>query len=198
MIIGRASAAEADYFEGDILGVKLFNQEVPIATIQKAFSAEALAAHVPEVPSESRRTDDGRLCLSACSPQRPAWAAAAAAAAIPAKHAVYLSCSDSLRRPEFNGHIGQKILAHCPPDCLQGIAPLEGCRYYTSKSSVCKAGLHAGAVPKEGGNLLVTLAAGRASYDASQGHFGGCRSPQRACREGCSGLHCCECSYNTT
>ncbi|CDI84603.1 Chromosome III, complete sequence, related [Eimeria praecox] len=174
MIIGRASAAEADYFEGDILGVKLFNQETPTATIQNAFTPETLAAHLPQAPSESRRTEDGRLCLSPCSVQGPLWAAAAAAAAArPTKPAVSLSCTDSLRRVEFNGCIGQKFLALCPPDCLHANAPLEGCKLFTSKSSICKAALHAGAVPKEGGEVLLTVSEGQPVYDASQGHFGG-------------------------
>ncbi|CDI78250.1 CpCCp3, multidomain extracellular protein with a signal peptide and the following architecture: LH2+LCCL+2xSR+LCCL+pentraxin+2xLCCL, related [Eimeria acervulina] len=174
MTIGRASAAEADYFEGDILGVKLFSQEVPATTIQNAFSAETLAAHIPQAPSESRRTEDGRLCLSPCSLQGPRWAAAAAAAAAArvTKPAVLLSCTDSLRRVEFNGRIGQTFLAVCPPDCLHAKALLEGCKFFTARSSICKASLHTGAMPKEGGEVLLTVAEGRTFYDASQGHFG--------------------------
>lgn len=174
MIIGRASAAEADYFEGDILGVKVFNQEAPVTTIRDAFAPETLAAHAPQAPSESRRTDDGRLCLSPCSLQGPLWAAAAAAAAAakPTKPAVSLSCTDSLRRADFNGHIGQKFLAICPPDCLHANAPLEGCNLFTAGSSICKASLHSGAVPKEGGEVLLTVTEGLEFYDASQGHFG--------------------------
>ncbi|KAL8275977.1 hypothetical protein Esti_000093 [Eimeria stiedai] len=169
MVIGRASAAEADYFEGDILGVKLYNQEVQAPTIQSAFSPESLAAHIPQAPSETRRTDDGRLCLSACSLQIPAGAGAPVR---PTKPAISLSCVDSLRRPEFNNFTGQKILAVCPSDCLHANAPLEGCKVFTSRSSICKAGLHAGAVPKEGGELVVTLVGGLTSYEASQGHYG--------------------------
>ena len=174
MTIGRASAAEADYFEGDILGVKLFSQEVPATTIQNAFSAETLAAHIPQAPSESRRTEDGRLCLSPCSLQGPRWAAAAAAAAAArvTKPAVLLSCTDSLRRVEFNGRIGQTFLAVCPPDCLHAKALLEGCKFFTARSSICKASLHTVAMPKEGGEVLLTVAEGRTFYDASQGHFG--------------------------
>lgn len=169
MVIGRANAAEADYFQGNILGVKLFNQEVPAPTIKNAFSPETLAAHIPQAPSESRRTDDGRSCLSACFPQKPA---SADVAPRPTKPAIFLSCVDSIRRLEFNGYIGQKILASCPPECLHATGPLEGCKVYTSKTSICKAGLHAGAIPKEGGELLVTLVSGLASYEGSQGHFG--------------------------
>lgn len=171
MIIGRASAAEADYFQGEILGIKLFSQEVPASTIQKAFIPETLAAHIPQAPSETRRTDDGRLCLSPCSSKILSWGGATTRSAKPA---VFLSCGDSLRRPEFNGYVGQKILALCPPDCLHAAAPLEGCKTFTPKSSICKAGVHAGAIPKEGGELLVTVAEGLNSYEASQGHFGGC------------------------
>ncbi|CDJ60735.1 scavenger receptor protein SR2, putative [Eimeria maxima] len=180
MIIGRASAAEADYFEGDILGVKVFNQEAPVTTIRDAFAPETLAAHAPQAPSESRRTDDGRLCLSPCSLQGPLWAAAAAAAAAakPTKPAVSLSCTDSLRRADFNGHIGQKFLAICPPDCLHANAPLEGCNLFTAGSSICKASLHSGAVPKEGGEVLLTVTEGLEFYDASQGHFGLFRATQ--------------------
>ncbi|OEH79807.1 scavenger receptor protein sr1 precursor [Cyclospora cayetanensis] len=169
MMIGRASAAEADYFQGDILGVKLYNREVPVATIRNAFTAETLTVHLPQAPGESRRTEDGRLCLSPCTAQRPAWADEASR---PTKPAVVLSCTDSLRRHEFNGYVGQKVLAHCPPDCLHASGPLEGCKTYTSKSSICKAGLHSGALPKEGGELVVVVAEGLPSYDASQGHFG--------------------------
>ncbi|KAL8427591.1 hypothetical protein Efla_005766 [Eimeria flavescens] len=169
MVIGRASAAEADYFEGDILGVKLYNQEVSAATIRNAFSPESLAAHIPQAPSESRRTDDGRLCLSACTFQIPVGAGAPIR---PTKPAVALSCVDSLSRPEFNNYAGQKVLAACPPDCLHANAPLEGCKIYTSRSSICKAGLHAGAIPKEGGELVVTLAVGLSSHEASHGHYG--------------------------
>ncbi|KAL8448252.1 hypothetical protein Emag_004020 [Eimeria magna] len=165
----KAAVTEADYFEGDILGVKLYNQEVQAPTIQSAFSPASLAAHIPQAPSETRRTDDGRLCLSACSLQIPAGAGAPVR---PTKPAISLSCVDSLRRPEFNNFTGQKILAVCPPDCLHVNAPLEGCKVFTPRSSICKAGLHAGAVPKEGGELVVTLVAGLTSYEASQGHFG--------------------------
>ncbi|CDJ48542.1 Multidomain scavenger receptor protein PbSR (Precursor), related [Eimeria brunetti] len=177
MIVGRASAAEADYFEGDILGIKVFNEEIPIATIRSALTPETLAAHLPQAPSESRRTEDGRLCLSPCSFQGPQWAAAAAAAAEAAgrsiRPAVSLSCSNCLRRPEFNGPLGHQFLVLCPPDCLHVNSVLEGCSLYSARSSICRAALHAGALPREGGEALVTVAAGLTAYDASQGHFGG-------------------------
>ena len=167
MVIGRASAAEADYFQGDILGVKLYNKEVSASTIQNAFSPETLVAHIPQAPSESRRTDDGRLCLSPCSPQLPAGAGIKLT-----KPAVLLSCIDTIRRPEFDGFEGQKVLAICPPGCLHANVLLEGCKVFSSRSSVCKAGLHSGALPLEGGELVVTLVGGLTSYEASNGHHG--------------------------
>lgn len=176
MVIGRASAAEADYFQGEILGVKLFNQEVSPTTIQNAFTPETLVAHIPQGPSETRRTDDGRLCQSGCSSRVPAGDRAATK---PTKPAIPLSCTDSLRRPEFNGFEGQRLLALCPPDCIHANTPLEGCRTFTPRSSICRAALHEGAIAPEGGEIVVTLMAGLTSYEASQGRYGGSHSSTR-------------------
>ena len=56
---------------------------------------------------------------------------------------------------------GMSILAWCPEDChviIPGVVDLvEGNEWYSESSSVCKAAIHQGVLPREGGHIRVTF-----------------------------------------
>ncbi|HCP82411.1 MAG TPA: hypothetical protein DIT67_12840 [Octadecabacter sp.] len=58
--------------------------------------------------------------------------------------------------------VDQQMLCSCTPAAMSG--SVWGTPAYTSDSSVCAAALHAGAVPPEGGAIVVTGSAGQTSY----------------------------------
>lgn len=169
MTIGRASVHESDFFIGNILGVKVFDQVLSPTGTGKPFDIETLPESLFREPSGPRMTEDGRICLSPCTPSHPS---VPVVSSISPRPAIVLSCTDSLFRPEFNGHTDKKYLVFCGPGCLYATSILEGCKSYSSRSSVCKAGLHSGVILEKGGYFLVTVREGLTDHSASRGHYG--------------------------
>lgn len=166
MTIGRASVHESDFFIGNILGVKAFDQVLSPGGAENPLGTETLAQRLSKERTGPRIAEDGRICLSPCTPFHPA------VPLVPSRPAITLSCTDSLFRPEFNGHTGQRHLVFCGKGCHDVASILEGCKRYSSRSSVCRAGLHSGVIPPKGGYLLVTIMEGLADYAAARGHLG--------------------------
>ncbi len=66
-----------------------------------------------------------------------------------------------------DGLVGEQWqLCTCAPEAMAG--SVWGVGPYTSDSSVCAAARHAGAVPAEGGAVLLTAAPGQDSYEGSE------------------------------
>nr|AAZ94422.1 SR1 [Toxoplasma gondii] len=169
IMIGRASATESDYFMGEITSVHLFDYVLSPAQIAQLRKEVGPAPEPGRVPRGLRRTEDGRVCISPCSPQEPFLTGDGRP---PTNAPLQLRCEDTLLRPEFSGVTGHQILVSCPADCAHSTGPLHGCKIYSADSSICKAALHMGAIQRHGGEAVFTLHDGMPSYAASRGHYG--------------------------
>ncbi|CBZ50802.1 hypothetical protein NCLIV_038770 [Neospora caninum Liverpool] len=169
LMIGRASATESDYFMGEITCVHLFDYVLSPAQIAQLRKEIGPVPEPGRVPRGLRRTEDGRVCISPCSPQEPSVNGGGRP---PTNAPIQLKCEDTLLRPEFSGATGHKLLVSCPADCAHSPGPLHGCQIYSADSSICKAALHMGAIQRHGGEAVVTLHDGMSSYTASRGHYG--------------------------
>jgi hypothetical protein len=72
----------------------------------------------------------------------------------------------SFNSTELHGGPGQVFAVACPPGCA-ATGGLWGTDLYTGDSAVCKAGIHAGAIPPEGGVVMVRLDLGQPAYRGS-------------------------------
>ena len=72
-------------------------------------------------------------------------------------------CSYDARQLE--GENGTAFRVSCPGSCNQG--SVYGTGVYTADTSICRAGVHAGAIPAEGGTVTVVLQPGRLAYRGS-------------------------------
>lgn len=81
------------------------------------------------------------------------------------KKNVTVSCTSS---PKSVKMLTQKsFVAVCPANCAGGA--LWGTDFYTTDSSICMAGIHAGVIKKEiGGNVTVTIEPGQPKYTGSE------------------------------
>ncbi|XP_026190061.1 uncharacterized protein LOC34618374 [Cyclospora cayetanensis] len=169
IIIGRAASTDTDYFVGTISSLQVFNN------VLSPDQVKFLATQVPEaVPTTDilsggeRRTVDGRVCLSPCSPEEPflegehQWPH-------PTNPAVLLSCTDNGWLPAFNGFTDSRFLITCPEDCHKAKAPLKGNKVYTPDSSVCKAAIHVGVLDLHGGEAVLVVHNGINNYASAQG-----------------------------
>ncbi|KAM4022151.1 cochlin-like isoform 2-T4 [Anomaloglossus baeobatrachus] len=55
----------------------------------------------------------------------------------------------------------------CPADCLANGRPVWGTDVYTDDSSICRAAIHAGQIPNNGGQVSVQKSPGQSSYTGS-------------------------------
>jgi hypothetical protein len=67
---------------------------------------------------------------------------------------------------QLSGNDGTSYRVACPAGCNQG--SVYGTGVYTSDTSICRAGVHAGAIPESGGTLTVALEPGRLAYRGSE------------------------------
>jgi hypothetical protein len=73
----------------------------------------------------------------------------------------------SFTSDQIKGEAGDTFQVSCPDACLETDGYLVGTDVYTSNSSICKAGIHAGAIPRTGGLVVVQLQPGRPAYRGS-------------------------------
>lgn len=73
-------------------------------------------------------------------------------------------CSYDARQLE--GDDGTVFRVSCPANCDKG--SIYGTGVYTADTSICRAGIHAGAFPLEGGTVTVVLQPGRLAYRGSE------------------------------
>lgn len=100
---------------------------------------------------------------AAPAPEVAAIAPAVAAAAEPTGPVIEAGCSYDARQLE--GKDGTAYRVSCPASCEQG--SVYGTGVYTADTSICRAGVHAGALPAEGGTVTVVLQPGRLAYRGS-------------------------------
>jgi hypothetical protein len=67
---------------------------------------------------------------------------------------------------QLTGNEGTAFRVACPAGCDSG--SVYGTGVYTADTSICRAGVHAGAIPPTGGTLTIQLAAGRPAYRGSE------------------------------
>jgi hypothetical protein len=67
---------------------------------------------------------------------------------------------------QIRGKEGETFRISCPPGCEQG-RRVHGSGVYTADSDICRASIHAGAIPPEGGTVTVRLEPGRPAYRGS-------------------------------
>jgi hypothetical protein len=77
---------------------------------------------------------------------------------------VEAGCSYDARQLE--GNAGTAFRVSCPANCEKG--SVYGTGVYTADTSICRAGIHAGAIPVEGGTVTVVLQPGRPAYRGSE------------------------------
>jgi hypothetical protein len=73
-------------------------------------------------------------------------------------------CSYDAR--QLKGTDGAAFRVSCPASCDKG--SVYGTGTYTADTSICRAGIHAGAIPAEGGTVTVVLQPGRPAYRGSE------------------------------
>ena len=76
-------------------------------------------------------------------------------------------CSYDAR--QLKGNAGDLLQVSCPAGCDKGQTTW-GTGVYSANSPICRAGIHAGAIPATGGTLTVKLEAGRPAYRGSEQH----------------------------
>ncbi|AFZ81642.1 LCCL domain-containing protein [Theileria equi strain WA] len=168
LIIGKAGDTDSDYFIGQITSFEAYGYTISPEQIRHNMLERNNNFY--EHLSKVRVTMEGNVCLSKCIKR----------STIPIKDkninvtnpAISLGCADTLHNENFNGPIGKQFLVSCTKSCIDANVPVKGSKIYTSDSSICKSALHAGVIPKEGGELIVTTLYGFASYDNCHGHFG--------------------------
>jgi hypothetical protein len=67
---------------------------------------------------------------------------------------------------QLKGNDGTAFRVSCPANCDKG--SIYGTGVYTADTSICRAGIHAGAIPVEGGTLTAVLQPGRLAYRGSE------------------------------
>jgi hypothetical protein len=117
---------------------------------------------------------------TAAAAAAPAAAAPAQAAAAPAAEAAVTAPTVAVAEPtgpvieagcsydagQLAGNEGTAFRVSCPANCDKG--SIYGTGVYTADTSICRAGIHAGAIPVEGGTLTVVLQPGRLAYRGSE------------------------------
>jgi hypothetical protein len=91
-------------------------------------------------------------------------AAPAVAVGEPTGPLIEAGCSYDAR--QLKGNDGTAFRVSCPANCDKGT--IYGTGIYTADTSICRAAIHGGAIPLEGGSLTVLLQPGRLAYRGSE------------------------------
>jgi len=131
-----------------------------------AEAAPAPAAPAPAVaaPAVTAPVAAAPASAAAAPGAEAAVAAPTVAVAEPTGPVIEAGCSYDARQLE--GSAGTAFRVSCPANCNQ--RSIYGTGIYTADTSICQAGVHAGAIPLEGGTLTVVLQPGRLAYRGSE------------------------------
>ncbi|GFE53484.1 scavenger receptor cysteine-rich domain-containing protein [Babesia ovis] len=175
LILGKSAETDSDFFIGQIHSLEVFDYVMSPNQVQhhnrmlKSIDGNRIHSR----HSSTRMTVEGNLCLSKCVKMRsPAQESTNTIHGGPTNPAIHLGCHDSLEDERFNGATGDQFLVSCSRSCTDPLLALKGTKVYTPDSSICKAAVHAGAIPREGGEAIVTILHGQESYDHCMGHYG--------------------------
>eukprot|EP00375_Theileria_parva_P001758 XP_764433.1 hypothetical protein [Theileria parva strain Muguga] len=169
LILGKMADTDSDYFKGHILAFQAYDYVMSPEQIRQQFASsqnsENLTSHLTKV----RLTTEGNVCLSKCMKKFSGKYDVHSNATNPA---IKLGCSDTIESENFNGPNGKSFLISCTKSCIDPDLTLKGTKVYTSDSSICKAALHSGVIPKDGGEAILTVLNGLSEYGNCHGHFG--------------------------
>src|SRR5688572_28104082 len=135
----------------------------PSTTEAATTTTTAAASPAPSAspaPAPAAKPSNGPAAAPA-STAAPAGEAAATAPTVavaePTGPVIEAGCSYDARQLE--GNDGTAFRVSCPASCDKG--SVYGTGVYTADTSICRAGVHAGAIPLEGGTVTVVLQPGR-------------------------------------
>ncbi|GBE58642.1 scavenger receptor cysteine-rich domain-containing protein [Babesia ovata] len=173
LILGKSAETDSDFFVGQLLSLEVFDYVMPPdQVLHHSRLLQTLEGNrIHSRHSSTRMTVEGNMCLSKCVRMRsPAHDSARHGS--PTNPAIHLSCHNTLEDERFNGATGNEFLVSCSRSCTDPLLVLKGSKVYTPDSSICKAAVHSGAIPLEGGEAIVTILHGQDSYDRCVGHYG--------------------------
>jgi len=137
----------------------------PSTTTTTAAASPAPSSGAAPAPAETATAPATAPAPKAAAPAvEAAGAAPTMAVAEPTGPVVEAGCSYDARQLE--GKDGTAFRVSCPASCDTG--SVYGTGIYTADTSVCRAGIHAGAIPVEGGTLTLVLQPGRPAYRGSE------------------------------
>ncbi|BAM41751.1 uncharacterized protein TOT_040000133 [Theileria orientalis strain Shintoku] len=169
LILGKLAEADSDYFTGHILGFQAFDYVMSPEQIRQQYASSQANDGFTSHLSSVRMTTEGNVCLTKCVKKYTGKYEKYSNVTNPA---IALSCSDTIESESFNGPTGKSFLVSCTKSCLNSDVPLKGSKLYTSDTSICKAALHSGVIPKEGGEAILTVLSGLGEYGQCHGHYG--------------------------
>ncbi|CDR97337.1 LCCL domain containing protein, putative [Babesia bigemina] len=173
LILGKSAETDSDFFVGQLLSLEVFDYVMPPDQVMHhSRMLQSLDGNrIHSRHSSTRMTVEGNMCLSKCVRMRsPAHDSARHGS--PTNPAIHLACHNTLEDERFNGATGNEFLVSCSRSCTDPLLVLKGSKVYTPDSSICKAAVHSGAIPLEGGEAVVTILHGQDSYDRCVGHYG--------------------------
>lgn len=173
LILGRSAEIDGDFFIGQILSLEVFDYVMSPDQIQhhSRLLQSTDGNRIHSRHSQVRMTVEGNLCITKCVKMKTPSDKEGFHHS-PTNPAIHLGCHDTLENEIFNGPTGREVLVSCSKSCIDEDLALEGSKIYTPDSSICKAAIHSGAIPKEGGEAVVTILHGSDSYDRCIGHYG--------------------------
>ena len=132
----------------------------PSSAAAPAPAAKGATAPATAAPAPSAGTPASAAAAPAAE---AAGAAPTVAVAEPTGPVIEAGCSYDARQLE--GKDGTAFRVSCPASCDKG--SVYGTGIYTADTSICRAAVHAGAIPAEGGTVTVVLQPGRLGYRGS-------------------------------
>ncbi|XP_953429.1 uncharacterized protein TA09935 [Theileria annulata] len=169
LILGKMADTDSDYFKGHILGFQAFDYVMSPEQIRQQYASSQNSESLTSNLTKVRLTTEGNVCLTKCMKKFFGKYDVHSNATNPA---IKLDCSDTIESENFNGPNGKSFLISCTKSCIDPDLTLKGTKVYTSDSSICKAALHSGAIPKDGGEAILTVLNGLSEYGNCHGHFG--------------------------
>ena len=129
--------------------------------------ATAAATGTPTAPAASPPAAAAPTppVAAAANTATPAVAATVAVQGKPAGPVIEAGCSFDGR--QLKGNEGDLFQVSCPAGCDKRDRTW-GTGVYSAHSPICRAGVHAGAIPSTGGTVTVKLEAGRPAYRGSE------------------------------
>jgi hypothetical protein len=140
----------------------------PSTTTTTTAAASPAPPTAAAAPAAGTATAAAAAAPAGAAPTSPAAEGAVAAPTVavaePTGPVIEAGCSYDAG--QLQGNDGTAFRVSCPANCDKG--GIYGTGVYTADTSICRAGIHAGAIPVEGGTLTVVLRPGQLAYRGSE------------------------------